>query len=221
MKFSTGVISLVLVLIAASSFVSMISMFRIDGIVHGDLYRYGLRFSYEWAMPYWAMTTIVFAVSWFNIIAAVAFEFYVLIFGRKEAEMSAVEREPLRTETSQELPPQPIEEKQAETQAQPTEKVEEYKEQEPRPAEKVEKEPEETQTTVEGISQQGPSETTRTEEVEGQKEQESEPPEDSEIQTKETSKPEQETDQKALEEIEEEPTTVVEDATQQVGTSVL
>ncbi|MFQ6074450.1 MAG: hypothetical protein ACE5KC_04440, partial [Candidatus Bathyarchaeia archaeon] len=77
--------SLVLVLVAFSSLLSMFALTRIDNIVHQDLYRYGLRFSYEWAMPYWTMTTLVFIMGWFNIIITCAFQFYVLLYGRKEA----------------------------------------------------------------------------------------------------------------------------------------
>jgi Ca2+/Na+ antiporter len=88
-NISGGIISLVLVMIALSSLVSMIALTRIDNIVHRELYNYGLKFNYSWAMPYWTMTTIVFAMGWFNIIAAIAFQFYVLLFGRRRAETMA------------------------------------------------------------------------------------------------------------------------------------
>lgn len=103
--------SLVLVLVAFSSLVSMFALTRIDSIVHGDLYNYGLHFSYKWAMPYWTMTTIVFITGWFNIIIASAFQFYVLLYGRKEAEATP-QREPSRPEATQKPP---IEERQLET----------------------------------------------------------------------------------------------------------
>ena len=32
---------------------------RLDYIVHGDLYRYGLQFSYEWAGPYWTYANLI------------------------------------------------------------------------------------------------------------------------------------------------------------------
>lgn len=88
-KFS-GIPSLVLVLVAFSSLISMFAVTRIDSIVHGDLYRYNLRFSYEWAMPYWTMTTLVFVMGWFNIIIAITFQFYTLLHGRKKAEREEV-----------------------------------------------------------------------------------------------------------------------------------
>jgi len=58
-------------------------------IIHQDLYRYNLRFSYEWAMPYWNMAILVFATGWFNIIIAMAFQFYLLRYRRREAEVIA------------------------------------------------------------------------------------------------------------------------------------
>jgi len=39
---------------------------RIDFIVHGDLYHYGLRFSYEWANQYWVTYFAVYA--YFSIV---------------------------------------------------------------------------------------------------------------------------------------------------------
>lgn len=80
-----GITSLVLVIVASSSLISMIALTRVDNIVHTDLYRYGLNFSYEWAMPYWTMTTFVFAMGWVNIFMAIVFQFYVLAYGRGKA----------------------------------------------------------------------------------------------------------------------------------------
>jgi len=203
MKSNASTVSFVLVLIAASSLVSMISTLKIDAIVHGDLYRYGLQFSYDWAMPYWTMTTIVFGMGWFNIIVAIAFQFYVLIYGRKEA---------WKSEPSKEPQPQPTEET-LETETEATEKAGEYREQATEPSEKVEKEPEETQTVVEATSQHEQSETIQTGEAEEQKEQESKPAEETEVETKETSTTATETEQETQEKSEETP--------QHVGTSPL
>jgi hypothetical protein len=54
-------------------------------------------------MPYWTMTTIVFAMGWFNIIIAIAFQFYVLLFGRRVAEVIP-QKEALKPETTYQLP---------------------------------------------------------------------------------------------------------------------
>ncbi len=81
-----GLTSLVLVIVASCSLISMIALTRVDNIVHTDLYRYGLNFSYEWAMPYWTMTTFAFAMGWVNIFMVIVFQFYVLAYGRGKAE---------------------------------------------------------------------------------------------------------------------------------------
>lgn len=175
-----SIVSLVLVLTATSSLVSMISTYKIDQIIHGDLYNYGLHFSYQWAMPYWTMTTIVFAMGWLNIIIAIAFQFYMLIYGRKEV-LTPIEIPTKPTPTLQ-----PTREEGIEVEIKPTEKVEESKEQAAEPAEKVEKKPEETQPLVEATSQPEQTETIQAGEAEGQKEQESKPAEEPKTETKET-----------------------------------
>jgi hypothetical protein len=48
--------------IAASIFAFFGLMSRMDSIVHGTLYRYGLQFSYEWANEYWATYGAIFMV---------------------------------------------------------------------------------------------------------------------------------------------------------------
>jgi len=157
MKSSSRTVSLVLVLMAASSLISMISLLRIDSIVHSDLYRYGLNFSPEWAMPYWTMSTVVFGMGWFNIVIALAFQFYVLIYGRKEPlDSEALTPSPIV------LQPQPTKEETPQTEATPIERVEEYKEHETKPTEEVEKEPEQTQTAAEAPSQPEQKETPET-----------------------------------------------------------
>jgi len=46
--------SLLLIVAVSVTVFSEFLFYRIDTIVHGDLYRYGLQFSYEWATLYWA-----------------------------------------------------------------------------------------------------------------------------------------------------------------------
>ncbi len=175
MKTQMGIVSLVLVLMAASSLVSMISILRIDSIVHGDLYDFGLEFSYRWAVPYWTMTTIVFGVGWFNIIASIAFQFYILLYGRKETVEPEIPKPA----------PTPPKEAAPETEAKPPEKVEDtieaLKEQTVTPTpepETIEKMPEETppptEVTETPSQQQEPSETIPVE-AEEQKPPEPEP----------------------------------------------
>jgi len=159
--------------------VSMIALTRIDNIVHQDLYRYDLKFSYGWAMPYWTMTTLIFAMGWFNIIIAIAFQFYVLLYGRKAAEMIP-ENEALKPETTY----QPsIEEKTKEAEIEkvedtimPAMEVELDTQREVYEAQKSAEEPKEEYATVDEASQEY-VETEQHEEDKAQKEQETETPE--------------------------------------------
>lgn len=82
-------ITLVPLLMATFSLVSMIGLLQIDKMVHGTLYSYGLNFSYTWAQPYWRVTALIFAMGWFNIIAALAFQVYVVTFERRQARRFA------------------------------------------------------------------------------------------------------------------------------------
>jgi hypothetical protein len=81
----------VLVLMATASLISMIAAFVANGIVQGDLYSYGLRFDYEWVIPYWDWMGIVFAMAWLNIIATIAFQVYRIRTVRKDREQSSEE----------------------------------------------------------------------------------------------------------------------------------
>ena len=82
-------ISLVPLLMATFSLVSMIGLLQIDKIVNSTLYSFGLEFSSYWAQPYWRMTALIFAMGWLNIIAALAFQIYVVTFERKQARRFA------------------------------------------------------------------------------------------------------------------------------------
>jgi hypothetical protein len=152
MKAYMGIVSLVLVLMAASSLVSMFSILRIDSIVHGELYNYGLQFSYRWAVPYWAMTTVVFAVGWFNILTSIAFQFYVLIYGQKETVQPKIPKEPAPVSLKEVVP---------EAETKPPEKIEETVEtpQEQAISPTIEPEPE---TTEEAPEKTPPTEVTET-----------------------------------------------------------
>lgn len=96
---SLTTIALVPLLMAAFSLVSMIGLLQIDKLVHGTLYSYGLEFNYLWAQPYWRMTALIFVMGWFNIIAALAFQVYIITFERRQARRfaDAVRDEVMRT----------------------------------------------------------------------------------------------------------------------------
>jgi hypothetical protein len=81
---------------------------QIDGIVHRDLYRYGLQFDVQWSQPYWTLTLGMFGIGWFNIIVALIIQFYLLATGRKETRIASSQREVLKSEMP--LPPKPVRE---------------------------------------------------------------------------------------------------------------
>jgi hypothetical protein len=87
-----GIGNWVLIAMAAASLISMVAAFSVYSVVENDLYRYGLQFSYGWAIPYWNAIGTFFAMGWFNIIAAVAFQVYRIITIRKEESQSAYEQ---------------------------------------------------------------------------------------------------------------------------------
>jgi len=127
-----GAVSLVLVLVAAFSLFSMIGLLQVDRIVHHDLYRYGLQFNYSWAIPYWTIINVVFAMGWFNIITAIAFQLYLVRQRRKETKSLKTEVEEVQKEV-------------IESEIQSTEKVEEQKEKGSSPSEAREDEQKEIQ----------------------------------------------------------------------------
>jgi hypothetical protein len=54
--------SLFLIIGMAAIIASMFFFTRLDAIVHGDLYRYGLEFDYDWAGQYWNYSRLIFEV---------------------------------------------------------------------------------------------------------------------------------------------------------------
>jgi hypothetical protein len=71
--------SLVLILVAGASLVSMLGTLSIDRIVNHTLYSYGLQFSYNWAIPYWTMAGVVFSMGWLIILTAIAYDLHLLM----------------------------------------------------------------------------------------------------------------------------------------------
>jgi hypothetical protein len=142
-------VSIILVIIAASSLISMIGLFQVDRMINYDLYDYGLKFSYGWAMPYWTLTKLMFAMGWFNIIVAITFHLYLLAYGTRPTKQfeTEVEKDTSRAEIIEKT--QPIKEEKIETQPEPetksTESIEQQKEQELKPTEPVEEQQKETQ----------------------------------------------------------------------------
>ena len=53
-------VKLALVMWLVSSVFVVFLLGRIDGIVHGRLYDFGLSFSYDWAVPYWTSLRLIY-----------------------------------------------------------------------------------------------------------------------------------------------------------------
>jgi hypothetical protein len=87
-KVNPSTISAVLISMATASLVTMLSLNHISHIIHADLYNYGLRFSYRWAMPYWVFSGIIFGFCWTNIAISMIITFYVYRKNRKVALIS-------------------------------------------------------------------------------------------------------------------------------------
>lgn len=88
-----GDVSLFLVLTAACSLFSMIGLMQLHRIVNRDLYSFGLQFSYAWAVPYWNIMNFVFAMGWLTIIAAIAFQSYLIMQKRKTIILQSTDTE--------------------------------------------------------------------------------------------------------------------------------
>jgi hypothetical protein len=98
-------VSLILILMAGASLVSMLATLNIDHIINHDLYNYGLQFSTKWAVPYWTMAAIVFSMGWLIIVTSVAFELYSVVHKLRrhpepEAEVPIVHEELVQNGTS-------------------------------------------------------------------------------------------------------------------------
>lgn len=80
-----------LVTIAAASLFIMLSLNQINYIVHGDLYNYGLQFTYRWAMPYWVLSGVVFGLCWVNISIAIIATLYIYKKSRRQPKNNQYE----------------------------------------------------------------------------------------------------------------------------------
>jgi hypothetical protein len=85
---------------AVTSLLIMLSLNQINYMVHGDLYNFGLQFSYRWAMPYWILSGIVFGLSWTNIAVSIVFTLYIQKKSRTQTPASVPIPQTERTEAS-------------------------------------------------------------------------------------------------------------------------
>jgi hypothetical protein len=68
-------ITLILWLVSSAFIIVLLG--KIDSIVHGDLYNYGLQFSMVWASSYWFFTRLIYVLLGIPLI----FSFVALVFG--------------------------------------------------------------------------------------------------------------------------------------------
>ncbi|UCE95177.1 MAG: hypothetical protein JSV51_05430 [Candidatus Bathyarchaeota archaeon] len=81
-------VSAFLILLAAGSLFTMLSLNQINYIVHGDLYNYGLQFSRIWATHYWVFSALVFALCWINITLSIVVTLHIYKRSRNPASDS-------------------------------------------------------------------------------------------------------------------------------------
>jgi len=67
------------VLVLATTASAAYTLNQFDSIVHGTLYNYGLRFSYEWADPYWTTLRIIQVLMGLAAVFAVVNAAYVYV----------------------------------------------------------------------------------------------------------------------------------------------
>ena len=58
---------------------SMSSVLQLDALVHQKLYSYGLQFSFEWAIPYWATVRSAFALGWLTVAVGIGATIFLVI----------------------------------------------------------------------------------------------------------------------------------------------
>lgn len=84
-----SIVTSALILMAVASLLAMISITQIDQLVHGDLYNFGLEFSYRWAMPYWVNSAVIVGLSLFNIFASIVLTYYVFRGKKRASKLKA------------------------------------------------------------------------------------------------------------------------------------
>jgi hypothetical protein len=102
MRGIDGIGNWILVIMAATSCISMIAALSLNSIISQELPSYGLRFNYNWAIPYWNTIATIFAMSWVSIIAAITFQIYRIRTIRKD-EAEAAREQIVMQETEDEI----------------------------------------------------------------------------------------------------------------------
>lgn len=59
LKLSLKILLLTHAIATAFLVTTIVLLFQIDEMIHGQLYDYGLQFSYQWAAPYWTIEWLI------------------------------------------------------------------------------------------------------------------------------------------------------------------
>ena len=99
MQINAKFVVAVFIVMSAISLLEMIILTtRIDNIIHNELYEFGLRFSQQWATPYWNYSGTVLVSSWFTILGSVLLLYY-LYKNRVKAGSWSLAEDRIGTET--------------------------------------------------------------------------------------------------------------------------
>lgn len=79
MKPVDGVFRFIPLAVAACALISLYSFSQVDNIVNQTLYSFSLRFSLDWANPYWNMAHVLVAMGWLTTGLAIALQIYLLL----------------------------------------------------------------------------------------------------------------------------------------------
>ena len=72
-----------MIIMTFASLLVIVLMYQMDQIVHGVLYQFGLRFSYQCVWPYWIFSAMIIGFSWLIIVASIGLAYYFLKAGRQ------------------------------------------------------------------------------------------------------------------------------------------
>jgi len=86
-------VSWVVVAMAFSSLLSMLSLFQVDRLVESGLFGYGIGLSSGVYVSYSWLIRLAFGSCWFNIVAAIGVQVYSVTFRRREVETLVRETE--------------------------------------------------------------------------------------------------------------------------------
>lgn len=98
-KINSWTVGSALIIISVTSVLTIFGLTQLDQIVHGDLYYFGLVFSYRWAAPFWLYSAAVIGLAWFNIAGSIAIIYHV--FG-KNSQIPSLEEEQAKQSVAQE-----------------------------------------------------------------------------------------------------------------------